>query len=301
MTRTAVITGGASGLGEACARRFAADGVLVWILDANAERAAAVAADVGGAARSAAVDVTDEAALVACAERIRGETGSPDILVTSAGILETVATVMDEDMDVHDRVWAVNYRGTVATCRAFGRLMRAAGRGAIVTLGSTNSFSALPLPAYGPSKTAIVRLTQILAVELGRHGVRVNGVAPTYVITPAMQARIDFGRARPRRHPRFRRARHAGAPRERRRCGGVPLLGRRRGDHRGHAARRCRLCRGGNLQELRRRRALEGVTRLAPDRLGPVPGNMLSMPRMLRDTCRWTSKPRSPATTPGPT
>jgi NAD(P)-dependent dehydrogenase (short-subunit alcohol dehydrogenase family) len=75
--------------------------------------------------------------------------------------------------------------------------MRAAGSGAIVTLGSTNSFSALPLPAYGPSKTAILRLTQILAVELGRHGVRVNGVAPTYVITPAMQARIDKGERDP--------------------------------------------------------------------------------------------------------
>ncbi len=197
MQRSAVITGGASGLGEACARRFAADGVLVWILDADAERAAAVAADIGGAARSAAVDVTDAAALEACAERIAAETGAPDILVTSAGILETVSTVLDTDMDLHDRVWAVNYRGTVATCRAFGRPMRAAGRGAIVTLGSTNSFSALPLPAYGPGKTAILRLTQILAVELGRHGVRVNGVAPTYVITPAMQARIDKGERDP--------------------------------------------------------------------------------------------------------
>ena len=72
-----------------------------------------------------------------------------------------------------------------------------AGRGAIVTIGSVNSFSALPLPAYGPSKTAILRLTQILSVELGRHGVRVNAVAPTYVITPAMQARIDAGERDP--------------------------------------------------------------------------------------------------------
>jgi NAD(P)-dependent dehydrogenase (short-subunit alcohol dehydrogenase family) len=200
MQKSAVITGGASGLGEACARRFAADGALVWILDANAERAAAIAADItaaGGAARSAAVDVADDSALEACAGRIRAETGAPDILVTSAGILETVNTVLDADMALHDRVWAVNYRGTVAACRSFGRLMREAGKGAIVTIGSTNSFSALPLPAYGPSKTAILRLTQILAVELGRHGVRVNGVASTYVLTPAMQARIDKGERDP--------------------------------------------------------------------------------------------------------
>jgi NAD(P)-dependent dehydrogenase (short-subunit alcohol dehydrogenase family) len=200
MPKTAVITGGASGIGEACARRFAADGAFVWVLDADAARAEAVAASIaaaGGAARALAIDVTDDAALDAAARRIAAETGAPDALVTSAGILEKVANVLDEDMAVHDRVWAVNYRGTVATCRSFGRLMRAAGRGSIVTLGSTNSFSTFPLPAYGPGKIAILRLTQILAVELGRHGVRVNGVAPTYVITPAMQARIDSGERDP--------------------------------------------------------------------------------------------------------
>ncbi len=200
MQGSAVVTGGASGLGEACARRFAAEGRLVWILDANADRAEAVAAEIaagGGAARALAVDVTDDAGLEAAAARIAAETGAPAALVASAGILEAVSTVLDADMGVHDRVWAVNYRGVVATCRSFGRLMRAAGSGAIVTIGSINSFSALPLPAYGPSKTAIWRLTQILAVELGRHGVRVNGVAPTFVLTPAMQAKIDAGERDP--------------------------------------------------------------------------------------------------------
>ena len=69
--------------------------------------------------------------------------------------------------------------------------------GAIVTLGSINSFAALPLPAYCPSKTAILRLTELLAVELGRFGVRVNGVAPTYVLTPAVKAKIDAGERDP--------------------------------------------------------------------------------------------------------
>jgi len=200
MAKSAVITGGASGLGEACARRFARDGALVWILDADPTRARSVAASIvadGGEARWIETDVTDEAGLMDRAARIMAETGAPDILVTSAGILETVSTVLDADMEVHDRVWAVNYRGTVSTIRAFGRLMRDAGRGSIVTLGSVNSYAALPLPAYGPSKTAILRLTEILAVELGRHGIRVNGVAPAYVVTPAMQARIDAGERDP--------------------------------------------------------------------------------------------------------
>jgi NAD(P)-dependent dehydrogenase (short-subunit alcohol dehydrogenase family) len=75
--------------------------------------------------------------------------------------------------------------------------MSGARKGAIVTVGSINSFAALPLPAYCPSKTAILRLTEILAVELGRHGVRVNGIAPTYVLTPALEQRIAAGERDP--------------------------------------------------------------------------------------------------------
>ena len=200
MAKSAIITGGASGLGEACARRLAHDGAHVWVLDADAARAETVASSIesdGGSARWMETDVTDEAGLMDRAARVAEESGAPDMLITSAGILETVSTVLDADMEVHDRVWAVNYRGTVSTVRAFGRLMRAAGRGSIVTVGSINSHVALPLPAYCPSKTAILRLTEMLAVELGRHGIRVNGIAPTYVVTPALQARIDAGERDP--------------------------------------------------------------------------------------------------------
>jgi NAD(P)-dependent dehydrogenase (short-subunit alcohol dehydrogenase family) len=193
---TAVVTGGASGLGEACVRRFARDGHFVWVLDRNAGRAQEIAAEItagGGRARHAEVDVADAAAMERVAQAIFAECGAADILVTSAGILQSTATVLDMDLAAHDEVWAINYGGTLNACRSFGRQMRDAGRGAIATLGSVNSLVPLPLPAYGPSTTAIMRLTQILAVELGRHGVRVNSVAPTYVLTPAMQARIDSG------------------------------------------------------------------------------------------------------------
>lgn len=190
--KIAVITGGASGLGEACARRFAADGATVWILDQNADRIASVVADInasGGAAHGEVVDVTDRNTMDSLAEKI----GAPDMLLTAAGIIEGVSTVLDADMDAHDRLWAINYGGTVNACRSFGKKMREAGKGAIVTIGSVNSYAALPLPAYCPSKTAIKRLTEMLAVELGRHGVRANGIAPTYVLTPALQARVDKG------------------------------------------------------------------------------------------------------------
>lgn len=192
----AIVTGGASGLGEACARKFAADGHHVWILDINADLADEVVASIkrdGGKASALSLNVSDEKAMEAAAERIAKDGGAPDILVTSAGILHSADTVLDMDMEQHDKLWDINYRGTLLACRAFGRQMLAAEKGSIVTLGSINSMVPMPLPAYSPSKTAIMRLTEILAVELGRKGVRVNSIAPTYILTPALKARIAAG------------------------------------------------------------------------------------------------------------
>ncbi len=190
--KTALVTGGASGLGEACARRFAADGMRVAILDLNEERGEEVAGDIAGAIYLPC-DVADAADVDAKVELAVKQLGHIDACVTSAGILENSTTVLDADMEEHDNIWKVNYNGTVHTCRAVGKVMREQGSGTIVTLGSINSLMALPLPAYCPSKTAIDRLTQLLACELGRHNVRVNSIAPTYVLTPAVQARIDAG------------------------------------------------------------------------------------------------------------
>ncbi|MEM1159631.1 MAG: SDR family oxidoreductase [Pseudomonadota bacterium] len=193
--KTALITGGASGIGEATARRLAADGYRVAILDQNAEAAAAVAGDLGGI--SAGCDVSDTPALQGAVAQMADSLGRIDGCVCSAGILEKPGTILDGDPAVEARIWAVNYQGTVETCRAVGRVMSGQGSGAIVTLGSINSYSALPLPAYCPSKTAVLRLTEMLAVEFGRFGVRVNGVAPTYILTPALKAKIDSGERDP--------------------------------------------------------------------------------------------------------
>lgn len=191
MAEVAVITGGASGIGRACAERLAGQGAEVWILDQNGAAAEEIARDLGGTAL--ALDVSDPKAVEAAAARVSATAGAPAMLVTAAGVIETASTVLDADLEAHDRLWAINYGGTLNACRSFGRLMQGAGAGGIVTVGSINSFAALPLPAYCPSKTAILRLVQMLAVELGRAGVRVNGVAPTYVLTPAIQAKVDAG------------------------------------------------------------------------------------------------------------
>ncbi len=196
MPKIAVITGGGSGLGAACAEKLAQGGADVWLLDRDIASAASVEVRIkksGGSAHALQVDVSDPSAMDEAAMRIRAEAGMPDALVTAAGVIESIATVLDADLEAHDRVWAINYGGTLNACRSFGRLMQEAKGGAIVTVGSINSYAALPLPAYCPSKTAILRLVEMLAVELGRFGVRVNGVAPTFVLTPALQAKVDAG------------------------------------------------------------------------------------------------------------
>lgn len=195
-TGVAVITGGASGIGAACARRFASQGLAVAILDVTQDTGEALAADLrsqGARARFYACDVADAGVVQSCADTINADLGEPTVLVTSAALIPNTESVLDMDLSAHDRMWRVNYHGTVHACRSFGVRMRAQGHGNIVTIGSINSLHPLPLPAYNPGKAAIARLTQILAQELGPHGVRVNSVAPTYVMTPALQARIDGG------------------------------------------------------------------------------------------------------------
>jgi NAD(P)-dependent dehydrogenase (short-subunit alcohol dehydrogenase family) len=189
----AVVTGGASGIGEATARRLAADGCSVAIVDVNAAAGEAVAASIGPGARFYACDVSDAKAVEAVSAKVESELGPASILVTSAGLIPNTESIMEMDMPAHDRMWQVNYNGTVHCARAFARQMIPQGKGAIVTLGSINSRLPLPIPAYNMGKAAIERLTQLLAVELGRHGIRVNSVGPTYVMTPPLRAKVAAG------------------------------------------------------------------------------------------------------------
>lgn len=193
--RHAVITGGASGIGEATARRLAKDDIRVTIVDVNAARGAAVSADivgVGGKAEFRLLDISSEEAVDALAAAVFVD-GPVDILVSSAGILQDAVRLHDLDMTEFDRIIAINLRGTVLACRAFGRHMCAAQAGSIVNLCSLTSLIASPQPAYGMSKAALKIMTESLAAEYGPSNVRVNAVAPGYTLTPAMQQRIDEG------------------------------------------------------------------------------------------------------------
>ena len=194
--RTVVVTGGGSGIGRAAARRFGEDGDFIVVADINEESAKAVAEEIvaaGGNATHVAVDVARDSSVGALASAVEDGHGGADVLVTSAGVLQNVSSIRNLDMDEHDRIWAVNYRGVYLCCRDFGRRMAERGRGCIVNISSTSAFAAFPLPAYAPAKAAISHLTSILASDLGPRGVRVNAVVPGYVLSEQMQARIDAG------------------------------------------------------------------------------------------------------------
>jgi NAD(P)-dependent dehydrogenase (short-subunit alcohol dehydrogenase family) len=199
--RIAVVTGAASGIGRATARRLAAGGDFVIAADRNEAGGAAVVAEIegaGGRAEFRPLDVADNVSVDDFARRVEQEVGAVGVLVNSAGVLQNVADIATFDLAEHDKVWAINYRGTYLCCRAFAPRMAARRAGSIVNISSTSALGAMPLLAYGPGKAAVQNLTAILAVELGPDNVRVNAVVPGYVVTEQMQARIDAGKRDPR-------------------------------------------------------------------------------------------------------
>ena len=184
--RTAFVTGGGQGIGWCCADALAEAGARVTIADRDAaaigsalERLRAKGHSVAGVT----LDVTDSAAVAAAAEAA----GAVDVLVNNAGIARS-ETPAEEVADEHWlNVLDVNLNGTFWCARAFGRHMLAAGRGAIVNVGSMSGFIVnrpQPQSYYNASKAAVHQLTKSLAAEWAPRGVRVNAVAPTYIATP---------------------------------------------------------------------------------------------------------------------
>lgn len=196
-----LVIGGTSGIGRAVALRFATEGHRVLIAGRDAARGATVAQDCLAAGASDAaflpVDVADAAAMEALGAAVQNGFGTPEIVVNCAGILQSGKRVLDQPLDEDEQLWRINYRGTLLGCQVFGRLMAAAGRGAILNVGSLASFAPLSLPAYTPGKQAVKALTEILANELGPKGVRVNAVAPGFTLSDGLKAKIAAGERNP--------------------------------------------------------------------------------------------------------
>jgi NAD(P)-dependent dehydrogenase (short-subunit alcohol dehydrogenase family) len=190
--RIAVVTGGASGIGLACVELLSARGATVVVADRDFAGASRAAQACGGHAR--AVDVGAEGALEQLAAWAEREVGPVAMLVNAAGIIQGPMLPPQEiAAETFERVFRINLLGTQAACTAFGSRMATRRAGAIVNLASIAGMRSTPLHVYGPMKAAVIRLTENLATEWGRSGVRVNCLSPGPVLTPALQQAIDAG------------------------------------------------------------------------------------------------------------
>jgi NAD(P)-dependent dehydrogenase (short-subunit alcohol dehydrogenase family) len=188
--RVVVVTGGASGIGRATCMALARDGAKVAVLDLQADEIASTVDDLRGLGAEAighTLDVCDEAATMAAADEIARSLGPVYGLVASAG---TSAAARAEDYAAADftRVMSVNALGMLLSCQVFGGAMIERGEGAIVGIGSISGLAGhAGRVGYTASKSAVHGLIKGLAVEWGRHNVRVNSVAPTLVDTPLVR------------------------------------------------------------------------------------------------------------------
>ena len=187
MSRVAVVTGGASGIGLAIGQRLAAAGHAVALLDIDVDTAVKRAdelAKTGARVRAYEVDVADRNALERAFEAVRKDLGPIGILVTSAGV-ESFDMLPDITPEKWDRLIAVNLTGTFTCAQLAVKDMIAAGWGRIVTISSSSAQSGAPMMAhYVASKGGVISLTRALAFELAAHKITVNTIPPTIVDTP---------------------------------------------------------------------------------------------------------------------
>ncbi|MBV8862200.1 MAG: SDR family oxidoreductase [Mycobacterium sp.] len=185
--RVAVVTGGASGMGEATCHELGGRGHKVGVLDINGEAAQQVSEDLGGRGVSAlgvAADVTDRPAVEGAFAKVRSELGPVTILVTSAGLVD-FAPFLEITPQSWARIVDVNLTGTFHCCQTALPDMLAAGWGRIVMISSSSAQRGSPgMAHYAASKGAVITLTKSLAHEYASAGITVNNIPPSGIETP---------------------------------------------------------------------------------------------------------------------
>jgi 3-hydroxybutyrate dehydrogenase len=192
--KVALVTGAASGIGEQCARKLAADGATVVVADLNLANATKVADDIvrnGGSALALAMDVTNEEAVNAGIADTVSRFGGIDVLVSNAGI-QIVNRIEDYAFSDWKKMMAIHLDGAFLTTKAAVKHMYASGKGgAVIYMGSVHSHEASQLKsAYVTAKHGLLGLARVVAKEGGPHGVRANVVCPGFVRTPLVDKQI---------------------------------------------------------------------------------------------------------------
>jgi NAD(P)-dependent dehydrogenase (short-subunit alcohol dehydrogenase family) len=186
--RVALVTGAGSGIGEATARRFAAEGAVVVVNDVDGERARTVATAIGkdgGKAAAVPADVTRRDEVERLVAGIVAEHGRLDVLINNAGInRDAMSYKMTEEQ--WDQVLTVNLKGTFLCAQAALSRMRERGWGRVVNTSSIGSLGNIGQANYSASKAGVIGLTKTLALEYAKYGVTVNCVAPGAVMTPML-------------------------------------------------------------------------------------------------------------------
>lgn len=181
--KTAIITGGARGMGAATCRLFVEQGAQVAIADMLEAEGRALAAELGNAARFYSHDVSSEESWAALVRNVEKDLGAVDVLVNNAGVL-LFKTLLDTSLADYERVLKVNLVGEFLGIKAVAPGMVERGRGSIINLSSVDGMKgANGLAAYASSKWGVRGLTKVAAMELGHRGVRVNSVHPGGVDT----------------------------------------------------------------------------------------------------------------------
>jgi 3-oxoacyl-[acyl-carrier protein] reductase len=196
--RVALVTGASQGIGEAIARRLAAEGALVFCAARSSDKLARLVAEIeaaGGHARAMALDVADPSAIVPAMASVVSEAGRIDILVNNAGVTQD-GLILRMSKDAWDRVIATNLTGAFLLCQAAARPMLKQRSGRIINITSVVALMGNAGQAnYAASKAGLLGLTKSLAREFGSRGITVNAVAPGYIETAMTEKMSDAARA----------------------------------------------------------------------------------------------------------
>ncbi len=183
--KTAIVTGGARGIGRAIAEGYTREGARVCIADIDLAEAETTAVAIGGSAFALRLDVTRHASIAQCIADVERIAAGVDVLVNNAAIFD-MGPVTDITEASYDRVFAVNVKGTLFMLQAAANSMIARGKGGrIINMASQAGRRGEPLVAvYCASKAAVISLTQSAGLALVKHGINVNGISPGVVDTP---------------------------------------------------------------------------------------------------------------------